>query len=313
LLAVLMTASLLAGCGKTVQPEKPENADPEPAQAETVPADASEGESEQAKEENGDKVAGADDMTEVEDVVEEGMVPVYADSLKDGVYPVEMKSSSSMFKVDHCELIVENGTMSAVLYMTSEAYPYMFADKAEKAAAASEDEYILPVEIGDGTRSFTLPIEALDAGVDCAAFSKRKELWYDRTLLFRADSLPEDAFADGFFTTAESLALEDGEYTVEVALSGGSGKASVTSPAKLHVSGGAATADIEWSSPNYDYMKVGEEKYLPVNTEGNSCFTIPVGIFDRPMTVYADTTAMSEPHEIEYTLTFDSATVNPAG
>ena len=31
--------------------------------------------------------------------------------------------------------------------------------------------------------------------------------------------------------------------------------------------------------------------------------------FDKPVTVIADTTAMSEPHEIEYTLTFDSSSV----
>jgi len=31
--------------------------------------------------------------------------------------------------------------------------------------------------------------------------------------------------------------------------------------------------------------------------------------FDSPLTVYADTTAMSTPHEIEYTLTFDSSTL----
>lgn len=59
-------------------------------------------------------------------------------------------------------------------------------------------------------------------------------------------------------------------------------------------------------------MKVGEEKYLPVNTEGNSTFEIPVEVFDEPMSVIGDTTAMSVPHEIEYTLTFASDSVSPA-
>jgi hypothetical protein len=36
---------------------------------------------------------------------------------------------------------------------------------------------------------------------------------------------------------------------------------------------------------------------------------ITVTGFDSPLTVYADTTAMSTPHEIEYTLTFDSSTL----
>ena len=60
-------------------------------------------------------------------------------------------------------------------------------------------------------------------------------------------------------------------------------------------------------------MIVGEEKYLPVNTEGNSVFEIPVAEFDEPMAVTADTTAMSVPHEVEYTLTFASDTVTASG
>ena len=58
-----------------------------------------------------------------------------------------------------------------------------------------------------------------------------------------------------------------------------------------------------------DYMMVDGDKYLPVNTEGNSTFEIPVSVFDEPMTVIGDTTAMSVPHEVEYTLTFASESV----
>lgn len=48
----------------------------------------------------------------------------------------------------------------------------------------------------------------------------------------------------------------DGQYTIEVVLSGGSGRASITSPTTLNVAGGAMTAIIEWSSPYYEYMLV---------------------------------------------------------
>ncbi|MBR0142346.1 MAG: hypothetical protein IJM19_08895, partial [Ruminococcus sp.] len=100
----------------------------------------------------------------------------------------------------------------------------------------------------------------------------------------------------------------DGEYMTEVELSGGSGKASVKSPTKVSVKEGKAYARIEWSSNKYDYMIVNDEKYLPVSVEENSVFEIPVDIFDCEFTVYADTTAMSTPHEIEYKLCFDSST-----
>ena len=177
---------------------------------------------------------------------------------------------------------------------------------------AEEADYIPFTEEADGTHSFTVPVKALDEGIDCAAFSKKKEKWYDRTLVFRADSLPADALADGVMTTAESLSLADGTYTADVTLSGGSGRASVESPAALTVSGGKVTAKIIWSSKNYDYMKVNDEKYDAVIENEHSTFEIPVAGFDWAMPVVADTTAMSEPHEIEYTLRFDSASIAPA-
>ena len=112
--------------------------------------------------------------------------------------------------------------------------------------------------------------------------------------------------------TAFEFKEEDGTYTAEVTLEGGSGRASIESPATLTVKDGKVTASIVWSSPNYDYMIVDGEKLLPVNTEGNSVFEIPVASFDTALDVIADTVAMSKPHEIEYTLAFDSSTIKTA-
>ena len=131
-------------------------------------------------------------------------------------------------------------------------------------------------------------------------------------MVFRADSLPLDAFREGAFNTVESLNLADGNYTVAVQLEGGSGKTTVESPAALRVENGIAYATIIFSSSKYDYMKVNDEKYLPLNTEGNSTFEIPVAVYDTKMPVLADTTAMSTPHEIEYTLYFDTTTIQNA-
>ena len=63
-------------------------------------------------------VADASQMTAVEDVVEAGMVPVYPESLLDGDYPVEVKSSSSMFRITGALLHVRDGKMSAALLMS---------------------------------------------------------------------------------------------------------------------------------------------------------------------------------------------------
>lgn len=102
---------------------------------------------------------------------------------------------------------------------------------------------------------------------------------------------------------------EDGTYYVEVSLEGGSGKVTIESPAKVEVLEESRVAYIKWSSPNYDYMIVDGQKYFPVNTEGNSEFRIPIKEFDVPVSVIADTTAMSVPHEIEYQLTLHSDSV----
>ena len=255
------------------------------------------------------QVASASDMADVEDVVEDGMTPITGDKVKDGTYDVTVDSSSNMFNVTACELTVKNGEMTAKMHMGGTGYLYVYMGTGEEAAAAEEADYIPFTEEADGTHSFTVPVKALDEGIDCAAFSKKKEKWYDRTLVFRSDLIPAESFADGVLKSAASMGLADGEYTADVTLSGGSGRATVQSPAKITISGGAASAEIVWSSSNYDYMRIGEEKYLPTNTDGNSTFVIPVAYFDREMTVFADTTAMSEPHEIEYKLIFDSASV----
>lgn len=104
---------------------------------------------------------------------------------------------------------------------------------------------------------------------------------------------------------AALIEMEDGEYAIEVELTGGTGRTTVSSPAGLTVLDGHAYARIEWSSSHYDYMLVGGKKYLPVSEEGYSTFEIPITVFNEPMEVIADTTAMSTPHEITYQLTFD--------
>ena len=109
--------------------------------------------------------------------------------------------------------------------------------------------------------------------------------------------------------TIEDLQLADGNYTVEVAMEGGSGRATIESPAALSVEDGQAVAQITWSSNHYDYMIVGGEKYLPVSTDEHSVFEIPVEVFDGGIDVIGDATAMSTPHEVEYTLTFASDSI----
>ena len=128
------------------------------------------------------------------------------------------------------------------------------------------------------------------------------------TALLSAGVVPSVCLAAG--DAAVEFDKEDGEYSIQVDLEGGSGKASVTSPTLFTVEDGHGYARIQWSSSNYDYMIVDGEKYLLTNEEGmNSVFEIPILALDEPVSVIADTTAMGAPHEIDYTLTFYSDSI----
>lgn len=112
--------------------------------------------------------------------------------------------------------------------------------------------------------------------------------------------------------TPATVNQEDGEYSIDVTLTGGSGKASVMSPTLLLVQEHKAYATLTWSSSNYDYMIVGDTRYdNESEEEAPSTFTIPVAAFDEEIPVIADTTAMGTPHEIQYTLNFASDTIGP--
>ena len=195
-------------------------------------------------------------------------------------------------------LTVADGTMTFHVSLASDRIVNLYLGTAADAAD-HEADWLQPttdtVTYSDGTSEevygFDIPLEALDTDFQLAILGTKGK-WYDHTVSV-CNAQP-----------AAAQLPEDGSYSCEVTLEGGSGRATVESPAALTVADGKMTATIVWSSPNYDYMIVDGEKYLPTNTEGNSTFEIPVAALDTPLAVVADTVAMSTPHEIEYTLTF---------
>jgi hypothetical protein len=123
----------------------------------------------------------------------DGKKPVYPADITDGVYSIDVKSSSSMFRVVDCQLTVSGDAMTAVMTMSGQGYGYLFMGTGEEALAAPETEYI-PFELdGEGQKTFTVPVTALDTTVKCAAWSIKREKWYDRDLVFMSDNLPKGA------------------------------------------------------------------------------------------------------------------------
>jgi len=241
--------------------------------------------------------------------------------LPDGVYTAEFSTDSSMFHVSEaCDgkgtLTVKDGVMTIHISLGSKKILNLYPGLAEDAA---KDGAVLlqpttdTVTYSDGMTEevygFDVPVPAIGEEFDLALIGTKGK-WYDHKVKV-SDPVAEDSreAANGSF---DMSALADGSYTIELTMEGGSGRASIQSPAQLVIADGAATATLEWSSPNYDYMLVNGEKYLPVNTEGNSVFEVPVEALDAPLTMIGDTVAMSTPHEVEYTVTFHSETLESA-
>ena len=241
--------------------------------------------------------------------------------LPDGVYTAEFSTDSSMFHVSEaCDgkgtLTVKDGVMTIHISLGSKKilnlYPGLAEDAAKDGAVLLEpttDTVTYSDGMTEEVYGFDVPVPVIGEEFDLALIGTKGK-WYDHKVKV-SDPVAEDSreAANGSF---DMSALADGSYTIELTMEGGSGRASIQSPTQITVADGAATAILEWSSSNYDYMLVNSEKYLPVNTEGNSVFEVPVEALDAPLTMISDTVAMSTPHEVEYTVTFHSETLESA-
>ena len=295
-----------------------------------------------------------------------GMTPVYAQDIVDGTYEVTATSNSQYFKIAKAELTVKDGEMTAKITIPSMSYLNVYMGTAKDAVAAKKSDLIDFKEVNKQT-VFTVPVEALNKEIDCAAFSKARKKWYDRKIVFDASSLPEEALlidlpdfklieeaikaygADNAAAAeilynntggdsdeedpdsdpdqvknkddllkgdpvAVDINYPDGEYSIEVNMIGGSGRASISSPTWLIVRDGKGYAKLLWSSAYYDYMVIGDQTFYNMTKDGgNSTFEIPIVYMDEAFPVIADTTAMGEPVEIRYELTFYSMTIGSKG
>lgn len=240
--------------------------------------------------------------------------------LPDGVYTAEFSTDSSMFHISEaCDgkgtLTVKDGIMTIHISLGSKKilnlYPGLAEDAAKEGTVLLEpttDTVTYSDGMTEEVYGFDVPVPVIGEEFDLALIGTKGK-WYDHKVIV-SDPVAEDS--EGGADTFDLSTVEDGSYTIELTMEGGSGRASIQSPAQITAADGTVTATLEWSSPNYDYMLVNGEKYLPVNTEGNSVFEVPVEALDAPLTMIGDTVAMSTPHEVEYTVTFHSDTLQSA-
>ena len=273
LISVLLFVLLLAGCGASAAPAVTTS----PTTAEETVADIA-----------------ATPTQETEPAVAAKVLP-------DGEYTVDFETDSGMFRANEAcngkgTLTVKNGMQTLHVSLQSKKIVNLYvgtAEDAQQSGAVWLEPIVDTVTYSDGLSEevfgFDIPVVSVGQEFDLAIIGT-KGVWYDHRV------------------SVQNPVPQAGDYTCAVTLTGGSGRASIASPADLTSDAETLTATIQWSSPYYEYMIVDGVQYDPIQQEGNSTFQIPV-VLDADMTVSASTIAMSEPHLVEYTLYFDSTTL----
>ncbi|MDD5864422.1 MAG: iron transporter [Firmicutes bacterium] len=273
-IAALLALLLLTGCGAKQTP----NVDTQPAST-TVPTETT-------------AATAAEEATEA---------LATTITLADGVYLADFETDSGMFHPSEaCDgkgtLTVSGGEMTIHVSLASKKIVNLFVGTAEQAQQdgarwlePTEDTVTYSDGMEEAVFGFDIPVARLGQEFDLAILGT-KGVWYDHKV------------------SVQNPVPVEGSYTCEVTLTGGTGRAGVESPAVLVSDGKTLTATIQWSSSNYEYMVIDGVSYDPIQKSGNSTFAIPI-VLGEDMAVSACTTAMSEPHLIDYTLHFDPATL----
>lgn len=239
-------------------------------------------------------------------------------NLSDGDYLVKFTTDSSMFHLNEAcnglakmHVVNGQGTVEIILPSKNTVNLYSGLKKnAEKEGAVLIDPVVVSVTYEDGmveeVNSFHVPVPVIDEEFDLALIGT-KGVWYDHKVMI-SDPVPytEEILEKNEEIKEETINITKDVNEIYVSLEGGTGKARLESPASVTKTDSGYVVTLTWSSPYYDYMIVDGDKYYPVNEEGNSVFEIPLKSFNDSIEVLADTTAMSEPHEIEYTIIFSN-------
>lgn len=183
-----------------------------------------------------------------------------ADVPADGIYTVGVSSSARMFRVVRCVLQVEEGAMTATLTMSGSGYGYLFPGTAEEATAAPVGMWIPCREDAEGRHVFTMPLPALNVEMAVAAYSTKYDKWYDRTLVFEADTLRQ-----------YSQTVQDGVYQGAISSDTSLNGANCV----LTASGGQMTASVEVGD-GVEALELDSQRY---EAEAGVC-VIPLSSLD---------------------------------
>ncbi len=251
------------------------------------------------------------------------------EKIEDGDYEVKATSDNDMFRIIDAKLKVKNGEMTADITLSGTGYDLMFTGTKEEADTADPSQHIKYTVNDDGKYVFTIPVSSLDEALSFAAHTVKSNRWVDRKITFDSSTLKkieegqdpepepepepekpvtpqeesqhETDLSGATAAVDNSTTLPDGVYTPDsFSFSGGSGRVTITC-SQVTVTNGQAFATIAFSSSNYSYVKASGNTYFPTLVNGASTFTIPIAL-NQNNKIIGMTTAMSQAHEVEYTI-----------
>ena len=200
------------------------------------------------------EVAGADLLSagEIQNrEVEAGHKTV---ELIDGAsYKVTAETGADMFKVVDCTLVsTKDKGMEAVITLSKQGYDYLYMGKAEEAAKADKNNWI-PFNEVNGKYTYTIPVKALNTGIEVASHSKKYNKWYDRTITFKSEGMQFQGLKEGTYEYVKDATNQ--VYTVTTY----PGKFSVTE-ATLSKTAEGMKAKVTLKGTGYDALYLGSKE-----------------------------------------------------
>lgn len=114
-------------------------------------------------------------------------------------YKVTAETGADMFKVVDCTLVsTKDKGMEAVITLSRQGYDYLYMGRAEEAAKADKNNWI-PFNEVNGKYTYTIPVKALNTGIEVASHSKNNNKWYDRTITFKSEGMQFQGLKEGTY------------------------------------------------------------------------------------------------------------------
>ena len=103
--------------------------------------------------------------------------------------------------------------------------------------------------------------------------------------------------------------MKNGTYTVDVEIGGGNGTDMICTPMNLFVDDGQATAVVVWTTTACEYMEMDGNRMAPMSRDDGSVFYLPVVTWDEELSLLCGLEHNGTKDVVEYTATFDSASL----